>query len=197
MGLTMGKIYENPWQTHSSEIKYDNPWIRVQEHQVTNPAGKPGIYGTVSFKNYAVGVIPLDSAGFTWLVGQYRYTLGCYSWEIPEGGCPLNETPLDAAKRELSEETGLIAKHYEQILFMHLSNSVSDEEAYVFLAADIQEGIAHPEETEQLQLKKLPFSEAYQMVLNGEITDSLSVAGILKVQMLLLKGDKNNWLNFR
>lgn len=188
MRFSLDETCESPWQTHSSELKYDNPWIRVQEHQVTNPAGKPGIYGVVSFKNYAVGVIPLDSNGYTWLVGQYRYTLGCYSWEIPEGGCPLTETPLEAAKRELSEETGLTAEHYEQILFMHLSNSVSDEEGYIFLATGIQEGIAHPEETEQLKIKQLHFSEAYQMVLEGRITDSLSVAGILKLQLLMSQG---------
>ncbi|MCZ2357733.1 MAG: NUDIX hydrolase [Bacteroidia bacterium] len=188
---------ENPWITHTAELMYENPWIQITEYQVTNPSGKPGMYGVVSFKNYAVGVIPLDSDGYTWLVGQYRYPLGIYSWEIPAGGCPQHEALIETAKRELSEETGLIAQHYDQILFMHLSNSITNEEAYIFLATDIQFGTAQPEETEQLQVKKVHFSQALQMVLEGSITDSLSVAGILKTQLLLQQGyqkhQKNNY----
>ena len=176
---------KNPWQTLKSEEKYDNSWIRITEHQVINPSGGAGIYGEVHFKNLAIGVLPLDDAQNTWLVGQYRYPLKKYSWEIPEGGGPLNSPPEISAKRELSEETGLIAGSLMEIQRMHLSNSVSDELAIIYLAQDLTEGPSSPEETEDLQVMKLPFSKALDMVLAGEITDSISVAAILKVHLML------------
>ena len=170
------------WITHSSDEKYDNKWISVTEYQVTNPGGKPGIYGKVHFKNKAIGIIPLDKQMNTWLVGQHRYTLNEWSWEIPEGGGPIEIDVLESAKRELKEETGLTAKRWTQILRVHLSNSVSDEEGFIFLAKELTEGVKEPEDTEaDMKVLKLPFAEALRMVLQGEITDSLSVMGILKV----------------
>ncbi|MFM7194832.1 MAG: NUDIX domain-containing protein [Bacteroidota bacterium] len=175
----------NPWTTVSAELKYDNPWISVTEFQVINPAGKPGIYGKVSFKNKAIGVVPVDEEGNTWLVGQWRYPLGHWSWEIPEGGGPLGTDLLESAKRELREETGLHATDWTMIQHSYLSNSVSDEEAFVFLATGITQSVAEREETEaDMKVKKVPFREAYQLVLDGTITDSLSVMGILKVALL-------------
>lgn len=179
---------ENPWQTLSSEEKYNNNWITVTEHQVINPSGGKGIYGEVHFKNIAIGVLPLDEEQNTWLVGQYRFPLKAYSWEIPEGGGPLGSDPELSAKRELVEETGLVANKLIEIQRMYLSNSVSDELAIIYLAQDLTQGEAEPEETEELQIIKVPFSKAYQMVVDGEITDSMSVAAILKVQLLLAKG---------
>lgn len=174
---------KNPWQTLSSKKIYDNPWISLTEHQVLNPSGGQGIYGEVNFKNLAIGIIVLDDSNHTWLVGQYRFPLKSYSWEIPEGGGPIDVDPLISAKRELKEETGIIAQSWTEIQRIHLSNSVSDETGIIFLAQDLSYGESEPEETEKLILKKLPFLEAYQMVLNGEITDSLSVAAILKVKI--------------
>lgn len=172
----------SPWKTLSSKQVYDNKWIRVEEHQVINPAGGPGIYGKVFFKNKAIGIIPLDEHGNTWLVGQYRYTLNEYTWEIPEGGCPVGTPPLDSAKRELKEETGITANRWEQLMRFHTSNSVTDEEGFIFLAEELTFGERELEETEaDLVVKKLPFTQALDMVMNGEITDSMSVAGILKV----------------
>ncbi len=179
---------ENPWKTLDSQVKYSNNWIEVTEHDVLNPAGGSGIYGTVHFKNLAIGILPLDADLNTWLVGQYRYPLKAYSWEIPEGGGPLQDDPLASAKRELLEETGLQARNWQEIQRMHLSNSVSDELSILYLATDLTEGLPMPEETEQLMLKKVSFNEAYQMVLNGEITDSMSVAAILKVKLLFVNG---------
>lgn len=180
---------QNPWTKLSQEVKYDNPWIKVSEHQVLNPAGNPGIYGVVNFKNLAIGIIPLDSEHHTWLVGQYRYPLDIYSWEIPEGGSPLGIDPTEGAKRELLEETGMQASELRLIQTMHLSNSVSDEYALIYLATGLTQGEAEPEETEQLRVRKLPFQEAYQMVCRGEITDSLSVAGILKLQLMIANNE--------
>lgn len=179
----------NPWQTLASEEKYDNNWINVTEHQVINPSGGNGIYGEIHFKNFAIGILPLDDELNTWLVGQYRFPLKAYSWEIPEGGGPLSEDPLESARRELLEETGMSAENWREIQRMHLSNSVSDEFSIIYIATDLIEGIAMPEETEELVVKKLPFEEVYQMVLNGEITDSMSVAAILKVKLMLLNGE--------
>ena len=175
----------NPWQTLESEIKYDNNWIRLTEHQVINPSGGKGIYGEVHFKNLAIGILPLDENYNTWLVGQYRYPLKAYSWEIPEGGGPLGDDPIDSAKRELLEETGMSAENWTEIQRMHLSNSVSDELSIIYVATGLTQGIAMPEETEQLIVKKIPFEDAYQMVVRGEITDSMSVAAILKVKIML------------
>jgi 8-oxo-dGTP pyrophosphatase MutT (NUDIX family) len=175
----------NPWKTLSTKKVYDNNWIMLEEHQVINPSGGPGIYGKVHFKNKAIGIVPLDEQGNTWLVGQYRYTLNEYTWEIPEGGCPLNTLPLDSAKRELKEETGITALRWEQIMRFHTSNSVTDEEGFIFLAEGLSFGENELEETEaDLIVKKLPFSKALEMVMTGEITDSMSVAGVLKVARL-------------
>lgn len=174
----------NPWKTLSSNPIYENPWISLTEHQVINPGGGKGIYGEVHFKNLAIGIIPIDDHNNTWLVGQYRYPLKKYSWEIPEGGCPEGTDPLESAKRELLEETGIIANSWVEIQRIHLSNSVSDELGIIYLAKELSFGESSPEESEELSVKKLPFGDAFQMVMNGEITDSLSVAAILKLKII-------------
>ncbi|MEO0339515.1 MAG: NUDIX hydrolase [Bacteroidota bacterium] len=180
----MQQHHTNPWTTLNTKTAYENPWIKVEHREVLNPAGNKGIYGVVRFKNIAVGVLPIDEAGNTWLVGQYRYTLNQYSWEIPEGGCPTGEEPLDAAKRELQEETGLTAQKWTPLLQLHTSNSVTDEYGFAYLAQNLSQGPSSPEETEDITVKKLPFSQAVQMVLNGEITDALSMTTILKAKVL-------------
>ena len=180
---------KNSWKTLSSELKFETPWIKVTKHDVLNPAGKPGIYGVVTFKNLAIGVLPIDNEYNTWLVGQWRYPLGKYSWEIPEGGGPLSEEPLDSAKRELKEETGIIAKKYTEIARMHTSNSATTEYAILFVAQDLEFKEAEPEESEDLQIKKVSFQEAYNMVMTGEITDSLSMVTILKAKILIDRGE--------
>lgn len=179
---------QNPWKILSSREAYDNSWIKVTEYGVINPSGGKGIYGKVHFKNLAIGVIVLDNHLDTYLVGQYRFPTEKYSWEIPEGGCPLNIPPLEGAQKELLEETGLKANSWELILEMDLSNSVSDEHAFVYLAYDLEQHKPSPEETEQIEVRKLPFEEAYQMVEDGIITDSISVAAILKVKLMLTDG---------
>lgn len=176
----------NPWKTLDKKEIYDNPWIKLEEHQVINPGGGNGIYGKVSFKNKAIGIIPIDENKNTWLVGQYRYTLNEYSWEIPMGGGAIEEDILASAQRELKEETGLTANKWEQIMRIHTSNSVTDEEGFVFLAEELEYGEAALEQTEaDLKLWKLPFKVVVDMVIKGKITDAISIAGILKLARYL------------
>ncbi len=170
----------NPWQTLSTREVYDNPWIRVREDQVINPSGGRGIYGVVEYKNRAVGVIPIDDEGYTWLVGQYRYTHDQYEWEIPEGGCPEGEEPLDCAKRELLEETGIIAESYKLIANgIQLSNSTTNEIAFLYAARNLSFTNASPEDTEKLEIKRVPLTEAIEMAKDGRIRDGMSVIGLL------------------
>ncbi|WP_224996713.1 NUDIX hydrolase [Cesiribacter sp. SM1] len=182
--MNFEKTYDpnhNPWTTTNSRPVYENPWIRVREDQVLNPSGNPGIYGVVSFRNWALGIIPLDEDNNTWLVGQYRYSLNEWSWEIPMGGGPKESDILESAKRELKEETGYTAARWTNIMRIHTSNSVTDETGYVYLAEELTPGEEEPEETEQLVVKKLSLKEAVAWVMEGKITDSISVAGLLKV----------------
>ncbi|WP_187260992.1 NUDIX domain-containing protein [Pontibacter beigongshangensis] len=175
----------NPWTTLASKEIYENPWIKVREDQVLNPKGGKGIYGVVSMKNKAIGIIPIDDEGYTYLIGQYRYALNEYSWEIPMGG-GLNEVDiLESAKRELQEETGFTAAKWTNIARLHTSNSVTDEEGFVFLAQELKAGETAFEETEELQIKRVSLNEAVRMAMNNEITDAISVAGILKAALLL------------
>ena len=175
----------NQWTTLSGREVYDNPWINVTEYQVINPGGKPGIYGKVHFKNKAIGIVALDDKDNTWLVGQWRYPLNEWSWEIPEGGGPHETEVLASAQRELREEAGITAAKWTLIQRTHLSNSVSDEEGFIFLAEDLTQGESELEDSEaDLKVWKLPFIEALQMVMEGKITDSLSVMGLLKVSAM-------------
>jgi 8-oxo-dGTP pyrophosphatase MutT (NUDIX family) len=169
----------NPWKTLSEKEVYSNPWIKISHHEVINPSGGKGIYGVVSFRNKAIGVVPVDDELHTYLVGQFRYTLNEYSWEIPEGGGPEGEEPAITAVRELREETGLDAETLELLGKIHTSNSVTDEVGYIFLAKDLKQLDASPEETEDITVRRIPLAQAVQMVESGEITDSLSMTGIL------------------
>ena len=179
----------NPWTIIDSASVYDNPWVQVTEFNVRNPNNGIGIYGKVHYKNIAIGVLVLDEKYNTWIVGQYRFPIDKYSWEITEGGGPLNIDPLDSAKRELKEETGILANNWTTLLEMDLSNSVSDEGSISFVARGLTFGESEPEETEQLQVKKIPFNDVFKMVMNGEIRDSITVATVLKAKILIDKGE--------
>ena len=173
----------NPWKTNKVETVYSNPWIEVAHHDVTNPAGNAGVYGTVSFLNRAVGIVPLAENGDTWLVGQYRFPLDEYHWEIPMGGAPKGELPQECALRELKEETGLSATKITHLGRFHLSNCITDEEGYLFVAQGLTEGATDMEETEVLTIKRLPFEEVFQMTQDGRITDVLSVLAVTKIRL--------------
>jgi 8-oxo-dGTP pyrophosphatase MutT (NUDIX family) len=172
-----------PWTRSSRRVGYENPWIVVWHDEVIRPDGEPGIYGVIHFRNVAVGVIAIDDADRVVLVGQHRYTLDAWSWEIPEGGVPAGEDLLDGARRELEEETGFRAAEWREIGRAHLSNSVSDEEAILYLATGLTPGDARPDGTEELETRHVPFDEALAMVLDGRITDALSALAIQRIAL--------------
>jgi 8-oxo-dGDP phosphatase len=171
---------QNHWKTIGSREVYVNPWIRVREDHVIRPDSKPGIYGVVEFQNYALGIVPVTVELDTFLVGQWRYTLGIYSWELPEGGGALNVPLVESAKRELHEETGISASQWTDLGVFHLSNSVTNEEGRIFLAQDLVIGEAEPEGDEVLQVQRLPLLEAYEMAMDGRITDGVSIIGLTR-----------------
>jgi len=179
----------NPWKVLSKAAAYENQWIRVDHHEVLGPSGGPGVYGTVHFKNHAVGVVPIDENGNVILVGQYRFPLSAYSWEIPEGGGSQTVPVLESAKRELLEECGLVAASWMELVEMDLSNSVTDERSTAFLAWDLSETPAQPDEHEQLQVLRVPFWDAVARVKKGKIRDSISVSALLRVALMALQGE--------
>jgi 8-oxo-dGTP pyrophosphatase MutT (NUDIX family) len=173
---------KNPWEVVATKRVYENDWISVREDAVIRPDGERGIYGVVHFKNIAIGVLAVEDDD-VYLVGQYRYPLEQYSWEIPEGGCGEGEDPLGAARRELEEETGLRATHWRKLGESYLSNSVSDELAIWFVATGLTQGEHRPEGTEQLAVRRVPFADALRMALNGEISDAISQIAIMQYRL--------------
>ncbi len=184
--LPSQKPSDNPqaWIQCSSDVVYENPWIQVNHDNVITPGGKKGIYGRVHFKNHAVGILPIDEKGWTWIVQQTRYPHSCKTWEIPEGGSPDGEECLDSAKRELDEEVGLIAEEWQLWLQLQLSNSITDEVATVYLARDLSQGQISHEHTEDICVRHLPLAQAIAMVHAGDIVDAMSVASLLKAQIV-------------
>lgn len=178
----------NPWQTRQKQIVYESPWIKVEHRDVLNPAGNEGTYSLVHFKRLAIGILPLDENNYTWIVGQYRYPMQCYTWEIPEGGGDRDTDPLLSAKRELLEECGIVASDWTLIQRLQLSNSATDEVAFLYIARGLTFTKPQPEETEQLTVQKLHFDELYERVCSGEITDSLTVAAVLKTRLMMMEG---------
>lgn len=175
------KVKDNPWKTLSSSDVYENEWFSVREDQVIRPDGKSGTYSVVSAERLAIGILPLWENGSLTLVGQYRYPLDEYSWEIPEGGGDLDVDPLESAKRELLEETGIEAKKWEYLGRVHTSNCFVDEVCHLFLARHLIQGVAHPGPEELLETQRVSLGEAVRMARDGRITDSISIAGIFRL----------------
>ncbi len=171
------------WKTLTSKTIYDNAWMTVFEDNVVDPSGGEHLYGHVHFKNKAVAIVPLDDKGNTWIVGQSRFTIGEYSWEVPMGGSQPGEKPIDTARRELKEETGLTASTLTPLMRLHTSNSITDEEGFAFVARDLEAGEPSFDEMEDLTIRKLPLAEAINMVKRGEITDAISVAALLRLSV--------------
>ncbi len=177
-----------PWKRLTERLVYDNPWITLREHQAEAPTGASTIYGVISFKNQAIGVLPIFPDGRIALVGQHRFPFDDYSWEIPEGGAPIGHDPLEGAKRELREEAGLEARVWTQVLSYHLSNSVTDERGFGFIATDLTETAAEPDPTESLALVRVPFREALGQALAGRIQDLITVAMLLRAHHMAVEG---------
>jgi 8-oxo-dGTP pyrophosphatase MutT (NUDIX family) len=178
-----------PWSVRETRVVYDNPWITLTEHQAIAPTGRRALYGKVAFKNRAIGVVPLHADGTVTLVGQNRFPHANYSWEIPEGGAPLDEDPLDGARRELAEEVGLVAADWRLILRMELSNSITDEFCLGYLAMDLSPTDVAPDETEDLASVRVPFGEALDAAVAGHMPDSLTVALLLRTHHMAVKGE--------
>ncbi|HXI86751.1 MAG TPA: NUDIX hydrolase [Parvularculaceae bacterium] len=188
--MTQAVEYRNgPWRVRGAREAFDNPWLSLIDYEVTHPDGREGSYGVVRFKNRAIGVLPIDDEGRVYLVGQHRFPLGRYSWELPEGGAPKSEDALEGAKRELAEETGLTARHWTPLLSFDISNSVTDEEAICFLAAGLEAGESAPDPTEILELERVPFAALLERVLNGDIRDSLTIVMTLAAYAKALRGE--------
>lgn len=178
----------NPWTMGAVTQPFANDWFRLDRHEVIHPDGTEGIYTVVRIRRHAVGVLPIDAQGMVHLVGQWRFPLERYSWEMPEGGADPGEHPLDCAARELAEETGLIAKTYVPMLAMDLSNSLTDEQCTVFLAFDLTEGEANPDGTEVLTRRRAPFMEALERAADGRIRDSMTVAALFRAHHMAVTG---------
>jgi 8-oxo-dGTP pyrophosphatase MutT (NUDIX family) len=177
-----------PWTVNSGRVAYQNPWIEVADYAVTRPDGAPGQYGVVSFAHLAIGVLPIDEEGMTTLVGQHRFPHDAYSWELPEGGGKIGVDPLVSAQRELAEETGFRARQWLEIAAFDISNSVTDEKSVCFLAWGLEPGPAAPEPDEVLAHRRISFSELHEMVLRGDIRDSLTIIMTLKARALAEAG---------
>lgn len=172
-----------PWRRRSRRVAYENPWITIWHDEVDRPDGSPGIYGTVHFANVAVGVVVIDDEDRVLLVGQHRYALDHYSWELPEGGVPVDETPLEGARRELLEETGVTADEWRELVRFHLSNSVTDESGVVFAARAASHGAATPDPTEDLATRWVAFDDALAMIERGEIADAITILGLHRLAL--------------
>jgi len=170
-----------PWRRLSRRVAYDNPWLQLLHDEVVRPDGSRGIYGVVHFRTQAVGVVAVGDDGRLLLVGQHRYTLDEYSWEIPEGGVDEGESPLEGARRELREETGHVAAGWRQLCRITVSNSVTDERGVIFLATGLRRaGEAEPEESEDLALAWVSLADVLARIDAGEIHDVITIAGVLR-----------------
>jgi len=183
-----------PWRRGNERTTFENPWLAVREYDAVAPTGKPAIYGAVHFKNLAIAILPLHDDGTLTLVGQNRFVFSDYSWELPEGGGNPDVDPLESARRELREETGLEAAQWRKIFEAQWSNSLTDEQAFGFLATGLTQTDTEPDETEDLALARVPFAEALEAATAGFIKDALTVAMLLRLHHMASKGELSGGL---
>ncbi|WKL57414.1 NUDIX hydrolase [Asticcacaulis sp. ZE23SCel15] len=177
------------WQILTQKIEFENPWMRVESYDVIAPTGNPAHYGVTRFRNRAVAVVPLFDDGTVVIVGQQRFALNAYSWELPEGGVPDGEDPLEGAKRELAEEAGLKAEYWREIIQMDLSNSITDEVATGYLATGLTPAEGALDETESLEIRRIPFKDLLKAVISGQVRDSQTVVCALRIHHMATTGD--------
>jgi 8-oxo-dGTP pyrophosphatase MutT (NUDIX family) len=177
------------WSVRTARTAYENPWLILRHYEAVAPTGNPAIYGVVSFKNFAIAILPLHDNGEVTLVGQHRMPLADYTWEIPEGGGPIGVDPLESAKRELQEEAGLVASDWRQVLRFQLSNSISDERGFGFIATGLSPVEVDPDATEALQIARAPFRQALDLAVAGEMTDAMTVAMLLRAYHMAREGE--------
>jgi len=183
-------VPENPWRTKSSRVVYENAWIRVREDQVIRPDGGPGLYGVIEIRP-SVGVVALNDQDQIVLVGQWRYSVNRYSWEIPRGGShPGEQNMLDVAKRELAEEAGVVADEWRVLGPVDVCNGVADDVQTLFLATGLSSTEMSLDPEEDITVEWKPFEEAVRMAMDGRITEVCSVAAILRVARLKSNGAK-------
>ena len=178
-----------PWTVHSTATSFENPWLRIETSEVSHPDGSPGIYGVVRFANIACGVLPIDDEGCTWLVGQHRFPFDAYSWELPEGGGKHSVDPQVSTMRELEEETGWTAAHMLPLGKWHLSNSVTDEVAFGYLAWGLSFVGASPEPSEALSVERVPFADLAARVRSGDISDAFTHLMVMSALDMARRGD--------
>jgi 8-oxo-dGTP pyrophosphatase MutT (NUDIX family) len=170
----------NPWTTKSSRIAYQNRWIRVREDRVIRPDGQPGVYGVVEVPP-SVGIVAINQKDHVVLVGQWRYTLNRYVWEIPRGGSDGHPDLMAVAQRELVEEAGVEAEHWQSLGTVDVCTGVTTDVQHLFLATSLRSSEAHHDAEEQIDVDWHPFEHVLEMTMAGQITEVCSVAAILKV----------------
>lgn len=178
----------NPWTVRAVTQPFANDWFRIDSHAVVHPGGAEGVYSVIRARRLAVGVLPIEADGSVHLVGQWRFPLARYSWEMPEGGADPGEDARACAARELAEETGMTAAALTPILEMDMSNSLSDERAVIFLALGLTPGEARPEATEVLKRRRAPFLDALALAADGRIRDSMTVAALFRAHHMAVTG---------
>jgi 8-oxo-dGTP pyrophosphatase MutT (NUDIX family) len=181
-------VPRNPWKTLSSRVAYENTWIRVREDKVIRPDGGPGLYGVIEVRPSA-GVVALNERDEIVLVGQWRYTVNRYSWEIPRGGShPGEDDLLEVGKRELAEEAGVLARDWRKIGTVDNANGVNSDSQTFYLATGLSETETNHDPEEEITVKWRPFAEALEMAMDGRITEVDSVAAILLTAQLRASG---------
>jgi 8-oxo-dGTP pyrophosphatase MutT (NUDIX family) len=183
-----------PWQDLGHEVVHQTPWMKITEHQAVAPTGREASYGVLRFQNIATGVLPIHPDGTVTLVGQSRFARANYSWEMPEGGAPFGEDPLTGVKRELAEEAGLAAASWQLALRMEMSNSITDEIGFTWIAWDLTPVPVDPDPTEVIAIVRVPFTQLLHEIERGAILDALTIATAYRAYHMAREGLLPGWL---
>lgn len=178
-----------PWKDHGHSVFFESPWMKLTRHEATAPTGVRADYMVMRPQNMSVGVLPLHDDGTVTLVGQQRFALANWSWEMPEGGAPFDEDPLEGARRELAEEAGLAAAQWRQALKAEMSNSITDERALAWVAWDLTPAPLAPDPTEVIRAARVPFGDLLREIGRGAVRDMFTVATTLRAYHMAREGE--------